>query len=167
MESVSPELAVNVLKRLTGLRSIVLDEPVRDIQRFLDFLDNFDNVFHLEFYTDQHQDLIDRLSSYDSIQLLTIGPTVDFEFLFRLKSLTYLNLDFPIHADLIPKVLEGLPFLSKFRFKYSNKLFIMRIGGLEEIHVLFYCDADQFKTEQCSKFSDVSSAIQFIQTCQF
>ena len=133
MESVSPELAVNVLKRLTGLRSIVLDEPVRDIQRFLDFLDNFDNVFHLEFYTDQHQDLIDRLPSYDSIQSLTIGSkAADFEFLFRLKSLTHLNLDFSIHADLIPKVLEGLPFLSGFSFGYHDRWFTIRIDGLKK-----------------------------------
>ena len=41
IESVAPEMAINVTNRLTDLHTVYVDYPIRDIERFQDFLKNF------------------------------------------------------------------------------------------------------------------------------
>lgn len=48
-------------------------------------------------------------------------------FLFRLKYLIKLRLNFPLDAELIPKFLEELQFFSFFEFKYNREKVTIKI----------------------------------------
>ena len=119
--SAPQESEINVLNRLRDLNLIIVYKPVEDIQRFLNFLQNFKQITELLFVENQPQELFDRLPNYCAVQKLTIdpdwlgyfGPVVppDFEFLFRLKSLTHLKLGWPIDEELSRKLYEKLEFL--------------------------------------------------------
>lgn len=56
-------LKIPVLKRFSDLKQIVVDQPVEDIERFLD--QNFSNILNVEFWCDQPE-LFDRLPNYCS-----------------------------------------------------------------------------------------------------
>lgn len=73
IESVAPELAVNILERFIDLVSVFVSRPVQDIQRFLEVLKMFE-IVHLEFAPNTHQpqDLFNRLPEYCAVQKLTI-----------------------------------------------------------------------------------------------
>ena len=122
IERVDPGLAIDVLSRFTDFRQIEVDEPVQDIERFLDVLKNFGNIEELEFCRDQPQDLFDRLPEHSAVQKLVIhGEPSDFEFLPRLNHLIELDVNCSIDAELIREVFEGLPFLLRFKFCFNRK----------------------------------------------
>ena len=121
IESVPPELAINVVSRLTDLNRITVSTPVHNIERFFEFFKTFHHIANLEFIGDQQQNLFDQLPDHPAIQDLTINNAPsDIRFLFRLKSLVRLHLDYPVDAELVRKVLQKFKFLSRFKFRYDN-----------------------------------------------
>ena len=121
IESVDPDVAIDVLSRLTGLEQLIVDRPVRDIEHFLSVLKNID-IVALEFFCDQPQELFDRLPEHSTVQKLVLyrAPS-DLAFLFGLKHLVELDLRFSIDAGLIRKLFKKLKFLSWFRFCCMKK----------------------------------------------
>ena len=128
IERVARGSEVLVLKRLTELRRIVVVRPVNDIERFLEVLKNSDHLLKLEFDSDQPAALFNRLPEHCAVQWLTIRYAVpDLEFLLRMKHLIHLDVKFSIDAGLIRKLIEGLPFLTCFGFRYRYKYFSIEI----------------------------------------
>ena len=123
IEHATTELEVNLWRRFTDLDQLRVNRPVNDIQRFFDFLKNFDNIVKLNFWCDQ-QELFDRLPEHSALQTLAIfyGPPSDLRFLSRLKNLLHLHLGGSIDAETIRKVLEELQFLLKFSFGYNHTM---------------------------------------------
>ena len=155
IESVAPGSEINVLKRFTDLNAIDVNAPVRDVQRFLDLLKNFNNVVYLDFSCDQPQDLFYRLPEHSAVQVLYISSAVtDFQFLFRLKHLIRLYLCCSIDAESVRKILEELQFLSRFEFQCNNKGFTIVIGHSKEFEITFI--------GKRTNVPDLNSAIQVI-----
>lgn len=102
IERVAPKLQASFLKRFAGLSQICVNKRVQDVQRFLDFLKKFDNIVTLTFTrSDQPQDLYDRLPEHCAVESLEIIRIVqDFDFLFRLKSLTHLYVSQSVPSSL-------------------------------------------------------------------
>ena len=122
IERVNPKLAIKLLRRFTVLNFISAEEPVRDIERFLNLLKNVPNIVMLEFSGHQPQELYDRLPEYCTVQkLYTYEALPDFEFLLRLKDLIVLHVG-SINAKLIRKIFEKLPFLTRLEFFYQNQV---------------------------------------------
>ena len=122
IERIAPELAIDIVNRFSNLSSISVDEPVQDIERFLNLLKNLPNISKLVFSGNHPQDLFDRLPEHSALQELPINWTPsDLEFLRRLKDLINLDVDRSIDAKLIRKLFEQLRFLSHFSFHYNNK----------------------------------------------
>ena len=151
----------NVLNRFADLNTILVNDPVEDIERFLDLLKNFDNIVKLEFWDDQPQDLFDRLPEYCAVQGLYIGREIsDVQFLFQLKNLVHLDLPgCQFDAESIRKAFNELQFLSQFRFKYLNKLVTIELVRIKIAH------PKQFRVsidKNHKTVSNLNSAIQFI-----
>ena len=122
LERMQPELVNDLMRRFVELREIVLDQPVQNVERFLDFLSSLDKIMYLHFCQGaQTQQLFDRLPGHGTIQKLTIQYVVDdFSFLTRLQHLIYIDLFRSIDIELARQVLERLPFLSLFYFRYQT-----------------------------------------------
>ena len=155
IQRVAPELTVNLLNRFPNLNEIAVNEPVEDVQRFLNFLKNFDNVVVLLFVCDQPQDLFDRLPEHSAVQRLAIhGAPADLRFLFRLKELIIIQLGCSIGLEFIRKVLEELPFLSRFYFRFLNEEATIQTGDSKRFEVSF--------GRWRKVVADLNTAIQFI-----
>ena len=114
IEHVAPELAINILKKLTDLTEVIADRPVQNIERFQGVLKSFHKIASLEFHSSQPQELFDRLPEHCAVQRLAIyhpGPEFEFEFLFRLEFLMHLTLLLEIDAELIRRIFEKLEFI--------------------------------------------------------
>lgn len=61
IEQVVPETEMTILNRFTDLNYFVVFKPVKDIERFLNLLNNLENIVELQF--DQSQDLFDYCHS--------------------------------------------------------------------------------------------------------
>ena len=156
IEPVATESAINVLKRLVDLQIINVNEPVRDVQHFLDLLKSLDISLGLYFWSNQPQDLFDRLPDHYASSSLSIEhPPSDHQFLFRLKGLVDLRLWYSVDSEFILRIWQELPRLSSFKFSYlvsfqveievsHSKQFWLWINGLEVI------------------FSNLADVIQFI-----
>ena len=122
IERVDPRVAIDIVSRCTRLFEIVVNEPVQDIEHFLDFLKNSShNTVRLVFSGDQPQSLFDRLPEHCAVQSLTFfRPPSDFEFLLRLEHLTSFDVSWSIEPELIRKLFNGLPYLSKLDFFYRK-----------------------------------------------
>lgn len=161
IECVHPALAINVLNRFTNLKEITLDEPVQDIEQFLELLKtSLSNIVALNFYgCDQPQNLFDRLPEYCALQCLTIDkPLLDLAFLFRLENLLYLQLNFSIGAELARKVFEDLKFLLSFTFTHKNNInnrTSIQIDPRHRKQVVVLVD------KTWTEFADLNSAIHF------
>lgn len=128
VERVIRGLENNFVARLTDLNGLKTLFPVKDVQRFLDFLKNFGQIVHIEFLCDQPRDLFDRLSEHCAVQSLFIGCKLsDFRFLFRLEHLMRLELNFPIDVELIRNVFEKLQFLLLFIFWQMKKKICQKV----------------------------------------
>ena len=122
IEGVASGLEVDLLKRFIHLTGVTVYNPVQDIQRFLDLLENCENLSKLSFSCDQPQDLFDRLPEHCAAQLLTIrhAPS-DLDFLFRLKHLIHLYVLGQIENETVRRAFEQLPVLSLFHFGFNHK----------------------------------------------
>ena len=157
IERVAPELAINVLNRFIDLRTVYVDEPVRDTQRFLDTLKNLDNIVELRFWGDYPRDLFDRLPEHCALQRLTLyNLPANPEFLFRLKHLSYLNTS-SIGLTTIRRILEKLQFISSFGFRFQDITFT--IQGKQSHGKQFHVAALGNKP---TIVPDVDAAIQYI-----
>ena len=136
IERVAPELAINVVSRFTDLDQIQVTQPVQDVQRFLDFLQNFDNIVALGFYCNQPQDLFDRLPEHCAVQSLAISSgDPDFRFLSRLESLIFASVYRQIGVDLVQRVFEELQFVSSFKFHYKSRKVVVEIDPRKRFKV--------------------------------
>ena len=155
IEHVAPALEVNLLKRFTDLNWVIVNHPVQNIERFLNLLKNCKNIVGLWFYCDQSQDLFDRLPEHCSVQKLTLwNPPSDQAFLFRLKHLIELYLDWPIDSETVRRAFEDLPAFSSFYFVYGQKTIIIET-----------CHPKKFKVSidgKKKKASDLNAAIELI-----
>ena len=116
---VAPEREVAILKRYTALKRIIVNQAIRDVQRFLELLKNLDDVLILAFTCPQPQNLFDDLPEHSFLHSLVIKrPPRDFQFqfLFRMKKLTYVSIGFNIDDDSIRKVFRELRILSSLEF---------------------------------------------------
>ena len=160
IERVAPGLELNFLIMSSEMD---VDQPIQDDQRFLDLIKNF-GVVGL-FFRAQPQYLFDRLPDYQcAIPFLSINRALsDFQFLFRLRKLNRLCLNFTIDLQLVRQVFEELPFFFFFEFKYkTNQIsielttpWLKKIYNPNEFVVTF------FDTEQES-FATLNDAIHFI-----
>ena len=158
IERVDLESTIDLLSRYTNFDTIVVREPVQDIERFLDVLKNCDHIAWLRFQCDQPQDLFDRLPEHSAVQELMIQSASDFRFLFRLNHLTRLDVYCSIDAKTIRKLFEGLPFLLFFGFEYNNE-------RAEITSDSRWTHPKRFKVhfdEQWTNVPDLNAAIQFI-----
>ena len=159
-ERVAPEVAINVVKRCTDLNEILVDKPVRDTERFLDFLKTFDKITKLDFNCDQPWNLFDRLPEHYVVQNLTIGLPSNHQFLFRFRHLVHLRVLSTVDAELIRTIFERLKFLSSFEFpwKIGNvqiEVDKIKVHLLKPFSVLFECN--QYV------FSNLNAAIKFME----
>ena len=155
IESVEAETAVNLLKRFSSLYEIIVDEPVKHVQRFLDLLKSLDITVALWFYGDQPQDLLDRLPKYFAIQRLFLqrAPS-DLRFLFELKTLKYLFIKFSVDIEFIRKIWKELPLITSFYFRYLNNEILIEIDPPKRIEI----SVDGEWTD----FQGLNAAIQYI-----
>ena len=121
IESVHAGLEMPVLARFSELNHILVDKPVTNIERFLNFLKNCDRITELSFNKfDPSQTLLNRLPDHCALLSLAInGKVSEPQFLFKFTKLIYLEMNCPIDAELIQKVLKELPFLLTFKFKFD------------------------------------------------
>ena len=121
IESVAPGLVVDLLKRFTHLNVVEVSRPVQDIERFLNLIKNRKNIFGLTFECDQPQDLFDRLPEHCAVQKLILNYLPpDLGFIFRLKHLIYLKIDWSIDIETVRRAFQELPVLSYFKFRYDR-----------------------------------------------
>lgn len=146
---------INVLSRFTSLSSIRENEPIKDVQRFLNFLKSLINVQVLVFRSGQSQELFDRLPEHCAVQQLDVGNPLDLQFVRRLDDLTRLRVDRALDAESVRSVLESdLQFLSEFCFKFGKKKFIIYVHHSKHFEVLV--------AKKKKQFSDVNAALQFV-----
>ena len=158
-EGVAPGLELDLLKRFTRLNEIRVINPVQDIQRFLNLLKNCKNIVELLFTRDQPQAMFDQLPQHRGVQRLKINhrPS-DLAFLFRMKHLIHLNLDWPTDIETVRKVFEELP-LSSFKFQRPD---IPGYYGQVEIRIV---DLNRFRVSgvrtETKSFSELNAAIEY------
>ena len=120
----TPQIQATFVERLTCMKGVILNRPVQDIDRFLEFL----KTYHIAglVLRNQPQALLDRLPELCSLQKLELlGPPSNFEFLFRLKHLIELRLIYEqssVDTRMIGRTLE-LEFLGWFEINYPDKMF--------------------------------------------
>ena len=122
---VAPGLEMSVLNRFVNLCKIKVDRHVRDVDRFLNILNDLGQITNLHFTCGQPQDLYDRLPQHCAVQQLTIQHPVrlrkpNLGFLFRLEHLIRLEINCPMGTDLIRRALLELEFLSYFNFLFGS-----------------------------------------------
>ena len=159
IEPVATQSAVNILKRFPDLQDILVEDPIQDTQRLLDLLKSLKSLDispALWFYDDQPQDLYDRLPEHYAVRRLYIqlAPS-DHQFLFRLRHLRDLMLEYAMDPEFVRKVFEELPLLCSFEFVYLNNEVRVKIGHSKQFEVFVY-------EEKKGKFPDLNAAIQFI-----
>ena len=146
IEAIAPGLEVDLLKRCIRLYKVKVDNPVQDIQRFLDLLKNCKNIVELDIFDDQSQDLFNQLPEHCAVQKLTLFcpsfysgflscPSSDLDFLLQLKHLIHLDIDWSIDSETVRRAFEELPVLSHFKFGYGHKKAEIKIGKSKQFQV--------------------------------
>ena len=155
IECVAPGLEVDLLERFADLNKVTVYNPVQNIQRFLDLLKNWENISKLSFTCDHPQNLYDRLPEHCAVQKLTIySPPSNLAFLFQLKHLIDLYIDWSIDSETVRRAFEVLPALFWLRFKYGQKRVSIDVYHSKEIWVSVN------NTEKT--FYNLNAAIEFI-----
>ena len=151
--------SANLLKRFIDLETIIVTEPVEsaeDVQRFLDLLKSLDITVELWFDGDQPQDLFDRLPEHYAARSLYIDSAPsNHQFVFRMKGLVRLQLEFPVDIETIRKAFEELPLLCSFKFWYLNNEVRIEIGHSKRFEV-------SVNEEKKKMGADLNAAIEFI-----
>ena len=158
IESVAPDVEVDLLKRFTDLYQVIVESPIQNIQRFLDLLKNFKNIVWLTFWgCAQPQDLFDRMPEHCAVQTLILkySEPSDLGFLFRLKHLIHLKIDWSIDSETVRRAFEELPALSSFKFEYDRKRVSIEIDQSKQFQVSF---GDREK----KTIFDLNAAIEYI-----
>ena len=163
------ESAISILTRFTDLKTLVVYEPVQDVELFLDALKNLSDIVNLKIFGNQPQDLFDRLPENCAIQQLSLWTqTADLDFLFRLDHLVELCIAFSIDAETIAKAWKELRFLSRFEFSYLNQKTRIKIPHprpqnppANRIKVSLCNSRNTFSHGQSHYFSDLNVAIKF------
>ena len=156
IERIASSLEVDLLRRFTRLNQIKALSPVQDFKRFLNLLKNFENI-ELRFNGDQPQDLFDRLPEHSAVQkLILYHPPCDLDFIFRLKHLIYLFVDWQIESETIRRAFEELPVLYSSLFRYGDERASIQIGQSKQFLVRARVDG---KTKTVS---DLNAAIEFL-----
>ena len=152
---VKPGLEVDILKRFTDWNLVNVDLRVQNVQRFLDLLKNCKNIVELRFGHYQLQDLFDRLPEHCAVQKLNLwDPPSDLAFLFRLKHLIHLNMNWSIDTEIVRKAFEELPLLSIFEFFYLTQYVRIEIVARKQFRVCTH--------EKKKAVSDLNAAIELI-----
>ena len=126
IERVAPEVAISILKRLTNLETIRVDEPINDIARFLDLVKTL-QIAELEFECAQPQDLFDRLPEHCTLQFLVIHRTPgDLDFLFRLQHLVHFKMLSTVDTETIRRFFEELQFAWSVEFLCASKRILIQ-----------------------------------------
>ena len=164
IEPVAPGLQVDVLNRLADLTEITVNDQVRDIEHFLELLKNWENIVELQF--GEHpppQDLLDRLPDNCAVQRLTLtrSPS-DLGFLFRLKHLIHLFVNWTIDVDFVRKAFEELQFLSSFGFEIASRSVSTNTMVQIEIDSKRFCVSVGWTKISNYYFHDLNAAIKFI-----
>ena len=159
IERAFPGSEINVLKRFTDLSIIFLNRPVQNVQHFLNFLKSFPNIVVLTIFSDQPQNLFDRLPEYSAVQRLNIFTDVnirpsDYGFLFRLKQLIYLELSNSFNAETVRKIFKELQYLSLFSFVYNKHLATIKTGHSKRFEVFSF-------DRKWTNVADLNAAIQY------
>ena len=166
IENLAFGLEVDLLRRFVHLEHLIVRDRVQDIPRFLDLLKNFERIVELWFDRDQQpQDLYDRLPEYCAVQRLILGGELepsDLTFLFRLKHLIYLEIDWTADIETVRRALEDLPVLSSFRFGYGETLVSIEIDQSKEFKVSVYGGPYKGHLLKKKVISDLNAAINFI-----
>ena len=156
IQNVIPGTEIDLLKRCTRLKGLTVYSPVEDVERFLNLLKNCKNIGDLNFRGDQPQDLFDRLPEHSVVQKLTLHePPSDLAFIFRLKHLIKLDVDWSIDSETVRRAFEELSALSYFTFRYGQKKVSIDIDQVSK----------QFKVSfgyRKTPVSDLNAAIEFI-----
>ena len=127
---VDPKMAIDLMKRFTGLRGFCFIDRVQDIESFLNLLKNLDNGVELLFWCDQPQELFDRLPEHSIVQKLILYCKVsDIGFLFRMKHLIQLLIMRSIGGELIRRLFDELPYLLEFEYRHFNKYGAIKVLG--------------------------------------
>ena len=149
------ELALSIANKFTNLNAVVVHHPVRDIERFLDFLKQFEHLEDLWIFCNQPQELFDRLPEHVDLQGLIIqARPSDFRFLFGLKNLIRLHVACEIDAEFIRRALKEFKFLTQFKSSFNHKEIIVEIDRSKRIRVCIGYG--------CEYVSDLDAAIQLI-----
>ena len=123
IDLVVPEIAFDLVNKLTDLNEIYVYTPLQSIKTEIilrQILKSSPNIVALEFWGDLSQSLFDRLPAFSAIQKIDIHCPVDnMEFLFQLKHLIDLRLDWSVGIQTIRRAFDELPFLSLFESKYD------------------------------------------------
>lgn len=155
IQRVPPQLTIDLLNRFIDLNELIVSSPVADVGRFLDLLKKFGNIRTLRFECEQPLDLFDRLSEHSAVRELEIRHRpAAFSFLHKLKSLTYLHLDWSIDLETVCKLCKSLKCLSDFNFKYINEEVSIQIDHRKRFQVGLRSETVQV--------ADLNAAIRYI-----
>ena len=158
IQRVSPELTIDIVKRFTSLAAISVSTPVRDHERFLNFLKVFSNIERLGIYCGQPQELFDRLPDHTALQNLSMhSPPLDLGFIYRLKNLIFLEMRCSIDAETIRKLFKRLEFLSWLEFSYLGFKNSVIIQADQPGHLKVSVNGER------TEVPDLNAAIQFIE----
>ena len=79
----------------------------------------------------------------------------DLDFLFRLKHLIHLGMNWPIHSETVREAFEELPVLSSLHIKLLSNYLIYEIDHSKQFRV-------SFGSYLKATFSDLNAAIEFV-----
>lgn len=148
----------NFLNRFTDLEQLVVPTPIKNIDGFLNLLKKLDHNVWLQFRCATSQTLLDGLSESYPLRRLTLWkPPPNLDFLFKLKSLVYLHLEYCVNVEFIQQIFK-LPFLLVFIFKYS--------GSKKTISIQTDYHRKRYRLKvnyvEWSEFSELNEAIKFL-----
>lgn len=132
----------NFLRRFTGPVEIVVLDLVQNTQQFLEVLKNCGYAIDLWFGGVQSQTLFEQISQHcvANVRNLTLfyPPSLRLDFLYRLKHVTRIYLNWQIEIETIRKAFEELPVLSSIRFLIGDEtVAINRIGTFKQFQIWF------------------------------
>ena len=157
IKHVASKHAAKILNRCTDLSKITVNQPIKNVQRFLNSLKNSSHVAELEISI-RDQRLLDLLPGECAVQKLVVRDLDDFQFLFKFRDnlislVTYTCNTVLDDVGLIRQILEEFQLLSEFHFWHKWKTVVIEIENRERYMVTVGKE---------TLAGDLDSAIQFI-----